>query len=251
MELVAETIETRPGGDSPRRGASAGLSAQSASGDARSASIAPDRMGSSSDDALVRATVGGQQEAFSELVRRYTNMVLWYSHARLRDPLEAEEVTQESMVRAYEQLPRLRAPGAFANWLLTIAVSVMSRKRRRDSKIIHLEDSVKGLEAPTAPTPIDSITDAELRERIVVEMDKLPTHYRVALALKYLNGYSIAEISDRLQVPAGTVRARLSRAYGMLRKRLEGAAGSTNAGRGNDIDEAASAANQEGDSHAV
>ncbi len=247
MELVAETIETRPGGESPRRGASAGPSAESASSVAGSAPIAPDLIGSSSDDALVRASVGGQQDAFSELVRRYTNMVLWFSHARLRDPLEAEEVTQESMVRAYEQLPRLRAPGAFANWLLTITTSVMSKKRRRDSKIIHLEDSVKSLEAPAQPTAIDSLSDAELRERIVVEMNKLPAHYRVALALKYLNGYSVDEISERLQVPGGTVRARLSRAYGMLRKRL----GAPAAAGADDIDEAAGAANQEGDSHAM
>jgi RNA polymerase sigma-70 factor (ECF subfamily) len=174
-----------------------------------------------SDDALVRAAVAGQREAFSELVRRYTNMVLWYVNARLRDPVESEEVTQETMVRAFTELPRLRAPRAFANWLLTIATSVIARNVRTESKYVRLSEPDEALGTEPASGPAEKLSADEMRGRLALEIEKLPPHYRVALALKYLNGYSVEDIASRLQVPEGTVRARLSRAYGILRSRLE------------------------------
>ena len=132
------------------------------------------------------------------------------------------EVTQEAVVRSYVDLPRLRSPRAFPNWLLAIAGAVIHEKRRRDSRIIHLAEPDDSVGATETRTPPDLLSREEIRERLVVEMERLPAHYRVALALKYMNGLSVEEIAGRLVIPAGTVRSRLSRAYAILQRRIEG-----------------------------
>ncbi len=183
--------------------------------------IAAADMPDSPDDALVRAALVGQREAFEELVRRYTNMILVFVNARLRDPVEAEEVTQETMVRAFTLLPSLRAPRAFANWLFQIATNVLIDRKRSSKRLVAIDDGPGGERAAEGPSPQEVLSREESREFVHAEIQKLPPHYRVTLALKYINGFSVDEIAERHQVPAGTVRARLSRAYQVLRRRLE------------------------------
>ncbi len=214
--------------------------------DAKSAIAAADMPGSP-DDALVRATLGGQREAFEELVRRYTNMILVFVNARLRDAVEAEEVTQETMVRAFTLLPSLRAPRAFANWLFQIATNVLIDRKRSSKRLVAIDDRMGGDLAAEGPTPQEVLSREESRAFVHREIQKLPPHYRVTLALKYINGFSVEEIAQRHQVPAGTVRARLSRAYQVLRRRLEqaGPADSRRSGAGDaPADEAPRGASQ-------
>jgi len=219
MTLVVEIAERHLGPDSGQGTAQVALTP------AQEKFLIPvDELPLASDDALVRSALAGQQDGFGELVRRYTNMVLCYINARVRNQLEAEEITQEALVRAYTQLANLRAPRAFANWVLSIANAVMIDRRRADSKTVPLEDSGDELAPGPSLTPPDLVSEAETRTGVFRQMERLPVHYRVALALKYINGFSVEEIAVKLQVPEGTVRARLSRAYRLLRKKLEAAA---------------------------
>ena len=221
MRLVAETVD-RPREGLGRGSGAAGADASGGPSAAELKAFIPaEALSGATDDLLVRAALAGQKEAFNELVGRYTNMVLCYINARVRNQLEAEEITQEAMVRAYTQLPRLRAPRAFSNWVLSIANAVMCDRRRHDSKLIYLEESGRAPETSSEPAPIDRLSDEEAQGMVFEQMQRLPVHYRVALAMKYINGLSVEEIADRLQVPPGTVRARLSRAYRVLRRRFE------------------------------
>ena len=216
MELVVEIAESGSGpGEMP------GALASQAAPAAAKALLPPDGITSATDDALVRAALVGQQEAFAELVRRYTRMVLWHASGRIKDQTEVEEIAQETLVRAYVNLARLRAPRAFGGWLIAIADSVVREKHRMDSKVISLESPDEAVETPPEAAPAEVLSREEMREKLLVEMRRLPAHYRVALALKYMKGYSVDQIAEQLLLPAGTVRARLSRAYGMLRRRLE------------------------------
>jgi len=249
MTLVAQIAERPLGPLEPGQGAGeAGGAAQAppavtASGDARFI-LSAEELPAASDDALVRAALCEQQEAFAELVRRYTNMTLCFINARVRDRLEAEEITQEALVRAYTQLARLRSPRAFANWVLSIANAVMIDRKRAGAKTVPLEETAEALARPDALTPPQVISDEETRAGVFEQMQKLPVHYRVALALKYINGLSVEQIASKLQVPQGTVRARLSRAYRLLRKKLEAVATGAAASETEDIDAAAAAAEE-------
>jgi len=229
MGLVSAATAERPAGpqrhEEPAGEHSGAPAAADAVTAAREAAIPAAELPGSPDDRLVRAAVAGQREAFAELVRRYTNLLYWYVHGRVKDQGEIEEITQEAMVRAYVDLPKLRAPRAFANWLLAIAGCVVHEKRRRDSKIINLGEAEIPAQGAETRTPPELLSKEELRTRITAEMERLPPHYRVALALKYMNGLSVDSISERLMIPAGTVRSRLSRAYAILQRRLEGQAG--------------------------
>ncbi len=164
----------------------------------------------------------GQKDAFAELVRRYTRMVMWYVSDRVKDQTEIEEIAQEATVRAYVGLPNLRAPGAFSRWLIAIADSVIRTKRRAESKIIVLESPAEHLETPPEAGPLSKLSRQELREELRVEMRLLPPHYRTVLGLKYMHDLTAEQISQRLMVPIGTVRSRLSRSYAILHKRLGG-----------------------------
>ena len=219
MELVAEIAERPlgplgPGEDADSRARGVALAAN------EKWLIAGPELAGSSDEGLVRAAMIGQREAFGELVGRYTNMLYCFLNARLRDPSEAEEITQEAMVRAFECLPQLRAPRAFANWLFTIATSVLSDKKRMDSKMIRLAGSSEETDPVETRTPADALSREEMRDAVYREIQRLPVHYRVVLSLKKLNGLSVEEISGRLRIPPGTVRSRLSRAYATLQRRL-------------------------------
>jgi len=219
---IEEPIGTRP---ADGRGVGGGRAVEGAAlaavqADARSL-LAPEDLPGASDDLLVRAALAGQSEAFDGLVRRYTNMIFCFLNARLRDDVEAEEITQETMVRAYVGLPRLRAPRAFPSWLFTIAGAVLADRVRAGSKVVPLEEEHESGGAPVQ-SPAELFSREESRAMVHREIQRLPSHYRVALTLKHLDNLSVEEISKRLQVPAGTVRSRLSRSYALLHKGLSG-----------------------------
>ncbi len=223
MELVVDTFE-RPSGAHDAAGgtvpaAPAGDVSKSAAGEQSRFAISPDEIEGSTDDALVRASVVGQRDAFGELIKRYASLLFWFIGGRVADSGEAEDVAQEALVRAFESLPTLRAPRAFANWLLSIADNVIREKRRTESRIIQLDTPADEMAGDTG-SPAERLSREEFAGQMKAEMAKLPPHYRIVLALKYMNGYSVDEIATRLQVPLGTVRGRLSRAYGILRGRL-------------------------------
>ena len=129
MELVSAATVERPTGPQEQPGAPETAAAAAGARAARDAAIPAAELAGSADDLLVRAALAGQRDAFAELVRRYTNLLYWYVHGRVKGAAEIEEVTQEAMVRAYVDLPKLRAPRAFANWLL--AIIAISRTARR------------------------------------------------------------------------------------------------------------------------
>jgi RNA polymerase sigma-70 factor (ECF subfamily) len=244
MDLVVEVLDRGTGTCGPgdaRPAQAAPPAGDAAVGEAKLAAspaavIPAGDVPRATDDALVRASVAGQREAFAELVRRYTRMVYWYVSGRVKDPLEMEEVTQEAMVRSFVDLPRLRTPRAFPNWLLSIAGCVISERRRSGARMVTTDDPASIADARTESlTPPELLSSEELRERLRQEMAQLPAHYRVALALRYMSGCSIEEIAARLMVPEGTVRSRLSRAYAILQKRLESHVGRKRAASGSTV----------------
>ena len=174
-----------------------------------------------SDDDCIDQCLNGRPDAFRQLVLRYERPVLSYLARRMGDPEAAEEVAQESFVRAYFRLNTLKKGDAFFSWLLGIAQRVMLETFRRHRRERSLSE---------AADPIDPSTDAategdsELAEAVAA----LPDVYREVTVLRYFGGLSCAEVSGRLGVPLGTVTKRLSRAYGLLRESLASPDGQRN-----------------------
>ena len=162
------------------------------------------------DAEAVKLAAGGDADAFMTLVRRYRAPLIAYVHGRTRIRDEAEDIAQDVLCKAWEHLPRLRDPGAFAGWLYKIAANaILSASRRR--RPMNLSDDLPDL----SPEPsCDASVD------IHAAVGALPEDFRTAVSLRHFSGMSTDEVARALGVPPGTVRSRLSRAYARLRVQL-------------------------------
>jgi RNA polymerase sigma-70 factor, ECF subfamily len=160
------------------------------------------------DAEAVKLAARGDADAFMTLVRRYRAPLIAFVHGRVRARDEAEDVAQEVFCKAWEHLPRLREPGAFAGWLFRIAGNAIVNASRRPRPAT--------LEAePVGPEP-----SCDNSVEVHAAVGSLPEEYRITVSLRHFSGMSTEEVAQVLGVPAGTVRSRLSRAYARLRASL-------------------------------
>ena len=165
------------------------------------------------DRHCIRLCLAGRPAAFRHLVVRHQGRLMSYLSVRLGDEDEAAEVTQETLVRAYFALGKLRKPDSFFSWLLGIAGRVVKetrreQQRRRQWQVATSGRNTTGVQGRSPDPPVrQAVAD-------------LPEVYRQAVLLRYYGGLSCTQISDTLGVPLGTVTKRLSRAYALLREAL-------------------------------
>ena len=167
-----------------------------------------------SDREYVQSCLDGRPEMFRLLVERYQTALVGQLRATLGNASEAEEVAQETFVRAYFALGKLQKPDSFFSWLVGIAGRV-ARENRRAAK------RMRPLDTHEADPPQPEVAEHLHVEATVGEaVAKLPDVYREVIALRFYGGRCCQEISRDLDVPLGTVTKRLSRAYALLRERL-------------------------------
>jgi RNA polymerase sigma-70 factor (ECF subfamily) len=165
------------------------------------------------DKEYVQRCRNGHPEDFRLLVHRYQGPLFSYLTGRLGDRSEAEEAAQESFVRAFQSLKKLRKPESFYSWLLGIAGRVAKeqfrtlKRRQRDREVAET----------LMAEPAENQSEYALDEAIA----DLPETYRQVILLRYYEGLSCQEVAQRLNMPLGTVTKTLSRAYTMLRQELQ------------------------------
>lgn len=168
------------------------------------------------DRQYVECCLNGQPDVFRQLVVRYQGVVLSYLTGRLGDRDRAEEAAQETFVRAYLGLSKLRKPETFYSWLLGIATRVAKLQQRTD----HRGRELAKAWVQHRPQP-EMSSDYGLEQAVA----GLPEPYRQVVLLRYYGDLSCGEVAQQLSVPLGTVTKQLSRAYGMLRDTLQHADG--------------------------
>jgi RNA polymerase sigma-70 factor (ECF subfamily) len=167
------------------------------------------------DEQCVRECLGDHPETFRHLVERHQGPLLRYLRGRLGSEDEAAEAAQETFVRAYFALRKLKNPGAFFSWLLGIANRVAKESHRgkeQRRRIVSLNSEPADTADEQDDSPDYSVTQA---------VSELPDVYRQVVLLRFYAGLSCAEISRDLDMPLGTVTKRLSRAYSLLRESLQ------------------------------
>ena len=155
----------------------------------------------------------GHPEDFGLLVDRYQKPLFSFLASRVGNFPQAEEAAQESFVRAFLSLKKLRKPESFYSWLLGIAGRVAKEEFR--SEVRRRQDPEVAETMMTNAT--DHNEDCPLEEAIAV----LPENHRQVILLRYYEGLSCQEVATRLDMPLGTVTKTLSRAYLLLRQELE------------------------------
>jgi RNA polymerase sigma-70 factor (ECF subfamily) len=167
----------------------------------------------------------GDTAAFGRLVERYERPVYRTVYRMLRDGDEAREITQEAMVRAWENLARFRGDSPFAGWLSRIAIYLALNRLRERKKFVRPEDARQHdlvlEQAPTAgATPLSQLLHKEAMGALEQALAELAPEFRVPLMLRLHEEYSYEEIAQALDLPIGTVMSRLFRARERLTKRV-------------------------------
>lgn len=173
---------------------------------------------------LVVAAQNGDREAFGQLVEHYRGRVYAMAMAITADADEAQELTQETFVRALKNLPRLEAPDRFQPWLRGITHTIGRDIRRRAARERrHLEAAAherRGeAEAADAALAAGEAGDKD-KARLATLVAALPEQQRVALDLRFREGLGYAQVGEVLGVPASTVRGLLYRATKTLRESM-------------------------------
>lgn len=179
------------------------------------------------DGRLIAECLAGDQGAFGVLVSRYQDR-LFNTVYRVLDNLEdAQDVTQESFVSAYQSLASYKGDAQFFTWLYRIAMNAAISLRRKRRATISL-DSTKG--PAIAFHPVDESRDSqpgaalersENEAQLRWALSRLSVEHRAVIVLKDIEDLRYEEIAEILKIPIGTVRSRLHRARLELRELLE------------------------------
>ena len=173
---------------------------------------------------LVRAAAARDTEAFAALVRLYENKVYHLTLRLCGNEEDAQDAAQEAFLSAWRGLPSFREEAEFATWIYRLASNAAIdclRRGKRQRGNLSLDDEELGLDAPAAaPGPQELAEGAELRSEVARGLDKLRPDHRQILVLRELGHLSYEEIAGRLELDLGTVKSRISRARGALRKIL-------------------------------
>jgi RNA polymerase sigma-70 factor, ECF subfamily len=172
---------------------------------------------------LVRAAQAGDQAAFAEIVRHFQRPVFRVAYALTRNASDADDLAQETFVRAYQAIGRFRAGEPLHPWLSRIAVNLAyslfrRRKRRPETSIEPLVEA--GRQWASDDDPSERAAESERHERLAAAFAGLSHEHQVVLTLRVVEDLSYDDIARTLGVPAGTVMSRLSRARAELRARL-------------------------------
>ncbi|MHC4537975.1 MAG: RNA polymerase sigma factor [Planctomycetota bacterium] len=169
---------------------------------------------SETDKYYIERCLDGHPDDFRYLVRRYQAVLLAHLAGKFGNKDSAEEVAQESLVRAYFNMNKLKRPSAFFSWLLGISDRV-AKEHRRKEQIRRQREAIRSYseEAESPELSQDYALEAAIAE--------LPEKYRRVVLLRYYGGYSCSQIAEQFDIPLGTVTKTLSRAYAMLRESLK------------------------------
>ena len=154
----------------------------------------------------------GHPEDFGLLVERYQKPLFSYLASRVGDGGQAEEAAQESFVRAFLSLKKLRKPESFYSWLLGIAGRVAKEQFRSAAH--------RQRDREAAETMMTDATDSGEAYPLEEAIAALPESHRQMILLRYYERLSCQEVATRLGLPLGTVTKTLSRAYALLRQEL-------------------------------
>ena len=178
--------------------------------------------------ALVNAARTRDPDAFGELVTRYGPRILRLAQKITRNHEDAEDVSQDSFVRAFLHMDTFRGDSRFYTWLARIAVnqSLMKLRRRRLSDF-RFDDPVSGGDSPfyaeiadDTPNPEQHHSQEELRQILASAMGELPMTFREVLRLRELEEYSTEETARMLKLSITTVKSRAHRGRQRLRQAL-------------------------------
>jgi RNA polymerase sigma-70 factor, ECF subfamily len=185
------------------------------------------------DAELVQQFNAGDEAAFLEIMQRYQGKIFTITQGLLHNHADAEEITQDTFIRAHRNLGGFRGDSSLSTWLHRIAVNLARNRywyffRRRRHATISLDcpigeegdATLSDLISTDAPDPARVSTREEFSTLVSQCMDRLEPHHREILVLRNVHNHSYDEIAGNLAINVGTVKSRIARARESLRSKL-------------------------------
>jgi len=185
------------------------------------------------DMQLVHRYVHGDESAFAEIVRRHQARIFAVAESFLHNHADAEEIAQDTFVRAHLNLPRFRGDSSLATWLHRIALNLARNRywyffRRRRHATLSLDcpvgsdgsATVADLIPADSPDPARESSRGEFAALVATSLERLDPAHRTVLTLRVLQNRSYDEIARELGINPGTVKSRIARAREKLRALL-------------------------------
>lgn len=183
------------------------------------------------DDVVAREiqkTKTGDRQAFGVLIDLYQHKVYQICLRMVGNHQEAEDLAQETFLRAYLNIDSYETDKKFSSWLYRIATNVSIDRLRKRKPDAYLDAEVTGTQGLTLyhlladnnERPEDQLLTLEVQENVQKQIARLPPKYRSAIVLKYMEDLSLQEVSEVLDIPVSTVKTRLYRAREILRRGL-------------------------------
>jgi len=171
---------------------------------------------------IVERVAAGDVDAFRHLVRRHSNRIFHLAYGMLGNREDAEDVLQETFVRAYRGLRKFRGKSAVGTWLYSIAARLCLSRKNRVARY-HVESLEElGMVVPAVhEDPVSRLIARESAERVHHALAKMATADRLLIVLKYIEGLSHEEIAGVLECSVGSSRARLVRAKRLFQELYE------------------------------
>jgi RNA polymerase sigma-70 factor (ECF subfamily) len=185
------------------------------------------------DETLVERARARDESAVRTLTRRYNQRLFRIARSILRNDAEAEDVVQETYVRAFTGLDRFRGEAGFGTWLTRIAMNeALGRLRRRQTTVAWPAEGVDGegqlrahiLRFPAASSPADpetTMAQREMKDLLERAIDQLPETFRTAFVARIVEGMSVEETADLIGIRPETVKTRVHRARVRLRADID------------------------------
>jgi RNA polymerase sigma-70 factor (ECF subfamily) len=170
---------------------------------------------------LVRQAQAGDREAFGRLVEQFQRTVHAICLRRLGNPSEAVELTQEVFLHVMRRIDQLREPERFAGWLRQVTVRMAINRATRRLAPSSVETVVLESASEQRADPLAELIARERAQRLWEAIARLKVLDREALLAFYIQGQSLLEIAEQLEVPIGTVKRRLHTARKRLKAELE------------------------------
>jgi len=190
-------------------------------------STAAEVLNTPSDHDLIARVRNGEGAAFEKLMRRYNQRIFRTARAVLRDEAEAEDVVQETFVRAFRHLEQFEERSSVGTWLTRIAVNEALSRLRRSQRFNVLDSETNQEEGGSysveskQPGPEEQASSQELRSVLTAAIDSLSQELRTVFVLREIEGLSTLETSEALQLTSEAVRVRFHRARQALRRAVE------------------------------
>ena len=176
------------------------------------------------EEGYIKRAKRGDKEAFALLINAHKALVYNVALRILKDRQETEDLTQEVFIQVYEHLRFFRGKSRFSVWLSKVTYNMSLNRLKALKRLPIAVDEEKLMAASPlnegSNSPLAQIEEKERREILKEAFSRLPEIYQLPIMLRYMQGFSVSEVAEVLNLPEGTVKTRLARARKILRRKL-------------------------------